>query len=277
MTIQKIDRHHRSNPWIEQLNGRDRIELAEYATLIGSALGSIVAGLSGQVLFAATPLTLAIGVNMLKRNRLEDYMNEQHRAAIADIHRVVESLHTSLEKLPPEERVADLEGTTVRISEALVKMQAELEARIAKTDPLKAESLREELAILRRAIVRLRDQTDANFSQMQANFDREIKAVREQVLSHPTHPETLGVERLQGDLATLANGLDDLRDRVNSLETPADAFASPLTDDRLQTLDRKVERLESDNQEKIKPLLKHLIRAVKQIDADRRSHTGDRH
>jgi hypothetical protein len=214
---------------------------------------------------------------MLKRNRLEDYMNEQHRAAIADIHRVVESLHTSLEKLPPEERVADLEGTTVRISEALVKMQAELEARIAKTDPLKAESLREELAILRRAIVRLRDQTDANFSQMQANFDREIKAVREQVLSHPTHPETLGVERLQGDLATLANGLDDLRDRVNSLETPADAFASPLTDDRLQTLDRKVERLESENQEKIKPLLKHLIRAVKQIDADRRSQTGDRH
>jgi len=49
-------------------------EIAEYASLAGSALGTLVAATTHQMIYSAAPLTLALCLNTFNRNRLRKYV-----------------------------------------------------------------------------------------------------------------------------------------------------------------------------------------------------------
>jgi hypothetical protein len=53
------------------LKQRHWLELAEYVSLISSAVGSGVVALSGQAFYGVAPLTLALSLNVANRYRLE--------------------------------------------------------------------------------------------------------------------------------------------------------------------------------------------------------------
>jgi fructose-1,6-bisphosphatase/sedoheptulose 1,7-bisphosphatase-like protein len=69
------------------------LEIAEYASLAGSALGIIAAATSSQVIYAAAPLTLALSLNLVNRKRSYHQTRQHIISAIADVHQVVQSLH----------------------------------------------------------------------------------------------------------------------------------------------------------------------------------------
>ncbi|HLO47577.1 MAG TPA: hypothetical protein VK211_04030 [Kamptonema sp.] len=82
------------------LNQRNWLELAEYASVAGSALGTLAAALSGQLIYAAAPLTVALSLNLANRQRFEEQIRENANSAIADVHTVVESIHRQVYTLP---------------------------------------------------------------------------------------------------------------------------------------------------------------------------------
>ncbi|MEB3340882.1 MAG: hypothetical protein VKJ25_08920, partial [Okeania sp.] len=47
------------------------LNLAEYACIFGSALGTLGVAFSGQVFYAVAPITLALSLNVANRYRLE--------------------------------------------------------------------------------------------------------------------------------------------------------------------------------------------------------------
>jgi len=49
---------------LHELGEHHWLDLAEYGSIGVSAIGSVAAGLSGQVLFAATPITFSLALNV---------------------------------------------------------------------------------------------------------------------------------------------------------------------------------------------------------------------
>src|SRR4028118_2384713 len=86
-------------------NQPDWLELAEYASVAGSAIGTIAAGLSGQILYAAAPLTAALSLNLANRQRFEQQMQQKANSALADVQASVEGRSPQLQ-IPPGEPAA---------------------------------------------------------------------------------------------------------------------------------------------------------------------------
>lgn len=86
---------------------RNWLEIAEYASLVGAALGSVMAALSGQIIYAAAPLTLSLSLNLANRQTFEQQIKQNIDSAIADVHQVVESLYQEIQTLPRESEDID--------------------------------------------------------------------------------------------------------------------------------------------------------------------------
>ncbi|HIK28452.1 MAG: hypothetical protein N3E45_00460 [Oscillatoriaceae bacterium SKW80] len=100
---------------------RHWLEVAEYVSLVSSAVGTILAAASQQFVFAAAPLTLAVFLNFLNRPRIPkktepsdiaslDFDNDLYKAPIpAAIEQEIAHLHASLNSLQ--------ESTTAQVEE----------------------------------------------------------------------------------------------------------------------------------------------------------------
>jgi len=58
------------------MDKRPWMEITEYASLAGCALGTLVAGITNQMIYSTAPLTLALCLNTLNRNRLRTDVNQ---------------------------------------------------------------------------------------------------------------------------------------------------------------------------------------------------------
>ena len=80
-------------------NNSRQLEIAEYLCLAIAIAGSVVASLSGKVLYVAVPLSALVLLNFINRRRFELWTKQTNNAAIARIHRQLsgelQSLHTS--------------------------------------------------------------------------------------------------------------------------------------------------------------------------------------
>jgi hypothetical protein len=72
------------------------LDLAESVSIAASAIGTLAGAVSGQVVYAAAPLTVALSLNLANRYRLDENTEQYTKAAISDVRNVVESLYTAL-------------------------------------------------------------------------------------------------------------------------------------------------------------------------------------
>jgi hypothetical protein len=56
------------------MDKRPLMEIAEYASLAGSVLGTLVAAATHQMIYSTGPLALALCLNTFNRNRLRKYV-----------------------------------------------------------------------------------------------------------------------------------------------------------------------------------------------------------
>lgn len=86
------------------LNNSRRLEIAEYVSLVGSVAGSVVAALSGQVIYVAIPLSASVIFNSINRRRSEILTKQITNAAITRLQRQIsgelQSLYASASSLP---------------------------------------------------------------------------------------------------------------------------------------------------------------------------------
>lgn len=238
---------HRMTPTItglarrlEELSQHHPLDLAEYAALGASAVGSAIAGMYQPALLAVTPLALALGLNIRNRHRIEFETRMQHSATIAELYEMVQSLQASLEELPPEERTRQLEGTVGRQSEAIAEIQEFLEKTSPQNGAMDAATIQKEFAIVRRAITRLRDHTESQLSDLRVNLTKEIESVRSLAIQGGPQPPQM-------------------------LEA---APASTQVMAEIQKLNQRVTKLQHQNREIVKPNLQRIIGAVKRLERE---------
>lgn len=204
---------------------RDWMKVAEYASIAGSAVGSLVAAVSGQILYAATPLTLTLYLNLMNRERFEHQMHETINSAIADVHSVVASLHQQVQQALPE----DAEDLDAILSDLQYKLR-NLEANVLDQQDWETVNVRFLLLEEKLAEVRL------TISELQQH-----------------HPENVNLEQIQ----TTVERLQTLADQPTADLT--------VLEHQIHQLQHQVARLHKQNQEVVKPYLQKLTRAVKQL------------
>lgn len=106
----------KSSSYLKRLSKlASNLEAAERLSLTGSAVGSIVAVASQQMVYAAIPVTAALSLSFANRQRLQ----QQNKK----IEQMVQSLHCKIELLPNARRYSEVETLTNKLSEKTLKLE----------------------------------------------------------------------------------------------------------------------------------------------------------
>ncbi|MDQ2096059.1 MAG: hypothetical protein QQW96_00195 [Tychonema bourrellyi B0820] len=247
-------------------NQRDWLEVAEYASIAGSAIGTIVAGLSGQIIYAAAPLTAAIALNFVNRQRFEKQVQQKANSAIAGVELAVKSLQQQVQTLPTEykelhvlvsdlqQKLRNLESHTLAdVHAAVQSLQQQVQAFPAQSEQLYSMlgQLQQQLVSLENSALRELDWENVNVRFLLMNEKlTEVKNITAE-LQERSHEVDLN--QIQGTVRQLQVLVDRPTIDVATIQT------------EMQQLREQVEKLQRQNQQIVKPYLQRLTRAVKQL------------
>jgi hypothetical protein len=198
-------------------------KLAEYASIAGTAVGTLIAAWYKQIVFAGTPLTFALILNIVNRQRFENYLRQNLDAAITDVQMVVESLHQQIQTLPPESN--ELDPITDVLTE-LQRVTQGLEKNALRQDDWEMMNVR--FKLMQETIDELKTSMETSTPHLEGNDQQLLTTALETFVSQSVT-----------DSATIQTQIDHLSQQVNTLQTEQ------------QTL--------------IKPYLKRLVNAVKEL------------
>ncbi|MEG3880460.1 hypothetical protein QT972_24155 [Microcoleus sp. herbarium7] len=246
---------------------RHWLELAEYASLAASGVGSLAVAVSGQAFYGVAPLTLALSLNVANRYRFEQQVRVHQTSEIAQV----------------QKSVNKVEKTAVTV---IVKLRKQLSADIA--------ALRQQMGALPRAegfeesidIERQLLSLGESVASLQEIVASAVLDVRQQVseqlqdlsVGKPANLEAVeqAIEQLQSatqGLAETAITRDDwevvntrfleIQKVMANLQSQLQAPAPSTAD--LSIVQAQIHRLEHEQQEVVKPHLKRLISVVKQL------------
>ena len=208
-------------------HSRDWYKLAEYASIAGSAVGSLVAAWYQQIIFAATPLTLALAFNFINRQRFEQDIRQNLDATITDVHHLVKSVHEEVQTLPSES--TDLDP----ITDVLTELQ-----RV--TQRLEKNALRQEDWEVMNVRVKLLKETVDELKEAIAHSPVDSEGSDLQVLA--TSLEGL-VNQSSSDLSVLQTQVNQLRQEINELQAEQQTLIKPY----LKRLVIAVQKLKGKN------------------------------
>jgi hypothetical protein len=223
------------------LSQRDTLELAEYGTVAVSILGSLVAAISGKILLAALPLTVAAALNLVNRQRFQQNTRQYVTSEIADIHNVIQSFHQQLHQPLPDSspdiypalspaETLDLSPITDAISQ-LQRVTQHLDSTVLRQDDW--ENINVRFLMVDEALAELKNITQ----DLQQRWDETI------------------------DLSSIQGAITQFHDPVT--EQPEMDLTSLAS--QIQQLQEQVICLEQQNREIIKPYLQRLTKAVKNL------------
>ena len=250
-------------------NQPDWLELAEYASVAGSAIGTIAAGLSGQILYAAAPLTAALSLNLANRQRFEQQMQHKANSAIADVQAAVEPRSQQVQILPGEPAelytaVSDLQqkllglesGVIAEVQAAVASLERQAQALPADSQDFNTQlsDLQQKVRILENSALREQDWENVNvrFLLMGEKLT-EVKTITAQLQERSNEVD---LNEIQGSVKQLQDLLDRPTIDAGKLQT------------EIHRLQKQVSELQRQNQEIVKPYLQRLTRAVKQLSAN---------
>ena len=251
-------------------NQPDWLELAEYASVAGSAIGTIAAGLSGQILYAAAPLTAALSLNLANRQRLEQQIQQKANSAIADVQASVEGRSPQLQQILPGEpaelytAVSDLQqklsglesGAIAEVQAAVASLERQAQALPADSQDFNTQlsDLQQKVRILENSALREHDWENVNLRfLLMGEKLTEVKTITAQLQERSNEVD---LNEIQGSLKQLQDLLDRPTIDTEMLQT------------EIQHLQQQVSELQRQNQEIVKPYLQRLTRAVKKLSAN---------
>lgn len=189
---------------------RDWLKILEYTALGTSAVGSILAWWFQQFLFAATPLTLTLGLNLLNKERLEKLLKQEQNRAIAHV----------------ENSIGELDSEIENIATKPVSIKFDITDNVAKLENNAIS--KEEIDNLVARIAML----EQNFNQIQETTET-IEAVKSD-LSTPNAEPTLEIKALETQLKKLQQQVVKLQKQNREVIKPY-----------LQKLNRTIQKLEN--------------------------------
>jgi len=194
-------------------------ELAEYTSLGFSALGTIAAAATQQTLYAATPLTITLSLNLLNRQEL------------ARRTRQIGNNVTQLEQQVPS-NIRSLSNQIQSVENSLNALPHSLEATsISKLEEIRQKSQQE--------IVRLREQVNI----LETNFN-----------NLPASSEPIELDSIEMAIASLSQQLNSLTEQFNNrlepkeIEEIKDKLTGMVTYDEFTKIDTQINKINTQLQ-----------------------------
>ncbi|MEG4580656.1 hypothetical protein QUA71_13740 [Microcoleus sp. MON1_C5] len=247
---------------------RHWLELAEYASLAASGVGSLAVAVSGQAFYGVAPLTLALSLNVANRYRFEQQVRVHQHSEMAQV----------------QKSVNKVERTAVTV---IVKLRRQLSADIAAlrqqmaTMP-RAEGFEDSLDIQRQllslgesvaslqeivasAVLDVRQQVSEQLQDLSVDQRANLQAVEQAIEQLQSATQGLTETSITRDDWEVVNTrFLEIQKVMANLQSQLQAPAHQSTAD-LSIVQAQIHRLEHEQQEVVKPHLKRLISVVKEL------------
>ncbi|MGB3511208.1 MAG: pentapeptide repeat-containing protein [Microcoleaceae cyanobacterium] len=219
------------------MNKQHWLDISEYVCLAGSVLGTIATATSGQAIYAAAPLTLALSVGVANRKRLDTLQQQEQKGALIDIQK------SFLEDL---DRV---DGQTAKLQEKLNIQTEEQNKKLESViSPLtnELETLKPVLSKIE-ALTQQTDKQERIFQEAIAQFKTELQGIEsiptqlQQMIQRLKPLENQQKEILTQRLPWAVSAIEALQDRTSVIAPLESNFENISTN--LQTLTNRVENL----------------------------------
>ncbi|MEG4589943.1 hypothetical protein QUA54_32710 [Microcoleus sp. MOSTC5] len=247
---------------------RHWLELAEYASLAASGVGSLAVAVSGQAFYGVAPLTLALSLNVANRYRFEQQVRVHQNSEMAQV----------------QKSVNKVEKTAVTV---IVKLRKQLSADIAALRQQMAAlpgaegfeesidiqrqllSLGESVASLQEivasAVLDVRQQVSAQLQDLSVDQSANLQAVEQAIEQLESATQGLAETSITRDDWEVVNTrFLEIQKVMANLQSQLQAPAHQSTGD-LSIVQAQIHRLEHEQQEVVKPHLKRLISVVKEL------------
>ncbi len=173
-------------------NKRNWLEVVEYVSIAGSIVGSVVAVISQQVIYAATPVSLSLVLNLINRQRWENGSRQGGADDIIQIERQisrnVEALREQILALPTQGDLGGMQEALGRVGGAIARVQSEIAVQTRELGSVQANfqnlaSLPGDLSEVQAQIEQLSQSIEERSSALalQEAVPAELKSVQQQI------------------------------------------------------------------------------------------------
>ncbi|WP_144053655.1 hypothetical protein [Baaleninema simplex] len=189
-------------------------ELLEMVSIAGSGVGIGVAFLTQQVLHAAVPMTIAMSLGVINRQRFQKQMQQEYVTSITQLHQNLKTFPNPVNLDPVLQKVVSLEQANQAINRQLEHLQREL----------RHQAKPQQMAEMRQAIANLK--TDLDRMQAFANQQRERERQVNQQIAQlhnwfeqlPQPQKATEYKRVENAIALLHRELAVIKGRLAPLE-----------------------------------------------------------
>jgi hypothetical protein len=122
-----------------------RLQIAEYAFFVGSVVGWVVAIASGQIIYAAVPVSVSLLLNLINRLRFEQRMRRRLTAAMNQLHRQLLEENDAIHEQQLKDAIAQLQAQ-------LPGYLSQIEAADSHSSDLNIIQLKAQLASLEQSL-----------------------------------------------------------------------------------------------------------------------------
>jgi len=226
---------------------RHWLEIAEYASLVGSVAGSTAAFVSQQVVYASAPLTLALSLNLINRHRFEQQTRRSSSAAITQVDQRlssdVQSIRASVESLPPLTELSNFSRVSGQVQQncdaiaqiqialvnqsqlELTPLQIQLDQLNHKINNLPApfdpSYLKQRVEQLEYMVLELQQQSDTDeLEKAIALLRTHLNTLAQRFEHRLNSPELYLLSEIQAKISQLKAQLDALSQKFNTRTEP---------------------------------------------------------
>jgi hypothetical protein len=215
-------------------NNRRWLSIAEYVSIAGSILGSVIAVASQQAIYGLAPVSLSLLLNLINRRQLEQ-MIQQNTAVSNQVNQLKSTVNSlsaanakqkqDVQNLVPQQELVSLSETVNELSErqnglrlSLVPLQSRVDDLIEQFNKRpeleQIESLAVVITALRQCIDNLPqpEHLQQQFAELQQQVERALVQLSETTQSN--NPEK--VERLERAIAKMHKRLVKLQEQTSS-------------------------------------------------------------
>jgi tetratricopeptide (TPR) repeat protein len=184
---------------------RSWLEILEYLSVAGSVAGSVAAIATQQIVYAATPLSLSVVLNLANRRRLaqEPSIGGNDMELREKFARELGILREQVQGLPTDSEFNHVQSAVSKHSEEFEEVKRQLEKTLSLAQGLELNPLRQDISVLRE-----------NYAGVQ-----ETLAALTAKLNSPDSPKSgHGVERLESAIAQINSKIAQFQNKLSKLE-----------------------------------------------------------
>lgn len=252
---------------------RHWLELAEYASLAASGVGSLAVAVSGQAFYGVAPLTLALSLNVANRYRFEQQVRVHQNSEMAQVQKSVNKVEkTAVTVIVKLRKQLSADIAALRQQMAAMPRAEGFEESIDMQQQLLSlgESVASLQEIVASAVIDVRQQVSAQLQDLSVGQRANLQAVEQAIEQLQSATQGLAETSITKDDWEVVNTrFLEIQKVMANLQSQLQAPAHQSTAD-LSLVQAQIHRLEHEQQEVVKPHLKRLISVVKELQ-----HTQD--